>query len=172
MSALPHPGARRNVGERVLRVEDPALLRGRAGFVDDVRLPGTLVAVFVRSPHAHAAIRRIDASAARAMGGVHAVYTLEDLRPHLTADRIPLPQSLAELQGLAKKGPRDHVTPFILARDEAALDEERYHCLQINAIAGCGMAGVHCIRETKQDPASGFDHIRVGRLGCVVRGQA
>ena len=118
MTALPHSTPRRNVGERVLRVEDPALLRGRAGFVDDVRLPGTLVAVFVRSPHAHAAIRRIDASAARAMAGVHAVYTLEDLRPHLTADRIPLPQSLAELQGLAKKGPRDHVTPFILARDE------------------------------------------------------
>ena len=117
MSALSHSTPRRNVGERVLRVEDPALLRGRAGFVDDVRLPGTLVAVFVRSPHAHAAIRRIDASAARAMAGVHAVYTLEDLRPHLTADRIPLPQSLAELQGLAKKGPRDHVT----ARDTVSV---------------------------------------------------
>jgi carbon-monoxide dehydrogenase large subunit len=118
MSAVAPIAVRRNVGERIRRIEDPALLTGRAAFVDDIRLPGTLIAAFVRSPHAHAAIRRIDASAARAMPGVHAVYTLADLRPHLTADRTPLPQSLSELQGLTKKSPRDHVTPFILAHDE------------------------------------------------------
>jgi aerobic carbon-monoxide dehydrogenase large subunit len=119
MNRILHGGLRRNVGESVRRVEDPALLTGRASFVDDIRLPETLTAAFVRSSFAHAAVRRIDTSAAREMRGVHAVYTLQDLRPHLTSDRTPLGQSVSELVGLAKKGLRDHITPFVLVRDEA-----------------------------------------------------
>jgi len=76
------------------RVEDPALLAGRASFVDDIDIPGTLAAAFVRSPFAHAALDKIDKSAALGTPGVHAVYALEDLRPHLTADRTPLGQSV------------------------------------------------------------------------------
>jgi aerobic carbon-monoxide dehydrogenase large subunit len=108
----------RSVGASVRRVEDRALLRGRAAFVDDIKLPATLTAAFVRSPHAHAVVRAIDTSAARPMPKVHAVYTLGDLRPYLNSDRTPLGQSVAELAGLAKKGLRDDITPFILARDE------------------------------------------------------
>ena len=48
-------------GARVARLEDPTLLTGRGRFVDDIRLAGALHACFVRSPHAHAAIRSIDA---------------------------------------------------------------------------------------------------------------
>jgi len=70
------------------RLEDPDLLRGRARFVDDIHLPGMLEAAFVRSPHAHAAIRAIDTRAALALPGVHAVLTLADLRPHLRAERL------------------------------------------------------------------------------------
>ncbi len=66
-------------GERIKRNEDPRLLTGNALFVDDVHLPGMLHVAFVRSPYAHAAIRRIDASAARAREGVIAVYTAADL---------------------------------------------------------------------------------------------
>jgi carbon-monoxide dehydrogenase large subunit len=113
------PDPPRNVGARMLRVEDPALLAGRAAFVDDVKLPGTLAAAFVRSSFAHAAIHGIDKTAALAMPGVHAVYTLDDLRPHLTADRTPLGQSVSELVGLATKSLRDDITPFVLVRDEA-----------------------------------------------------
>jgi carbon-monoxide dehydrogenase large subunit len=113
------PEPRRNVGESVRRVEDAALVTGRAAFADDVRLPGTLAAAFVRSSFAHAAIRGIDKSAALAMPGVHAVYTLDDLRPYLTADRTPLGQSVGELVGLATKSLRDDITPFVLVRDEA-----------------------------------------------------
>ena len=102
----------------MLRLEDPELLRGRARFVDDVKLPGTLAAAFVRSPYAHAIFRNIDTSVARAMPGVHAIYTLEDLRPHLSSDRTPLGQSVRELVGLAAKSLRENITPFILARDE------------------------------------------------------
>ena len=46
-------------GAAVKRKEDPALLAGSGRFVDDVRLPGTLHAAFVRSPHPHAKIRAV-----------------------------------------------------------------------------------------------------------------
>lgn len=100
------------------RIEDPALLMGRARFVDDIRLPGTLSCAFVRSPLAHAVVGRIDTAAARALPGVHAIYTLADLTPHLTAERTPLGQSVRELAGLASRQLRENISPFILARDE------------------------------------------------------
>src|ERR1700733_227635 len=76
------------IGETIPRLEDPALLRGAARFVDDIHLPGLLEAAFVRSPHAHALIRGIDKSRALAAPGVHAVLTLDDLRPHLKIERL------------------------------------------------------------------------------------
>jgi len=76
------------LGESVARLEDPALLRGEGRYVDDIRLPGMLHAAFVRSPHAHAAIRGIDKGAALALEGVKAVLTLEDLRPWLKNERL------------------------------------------------------------------------------------
>jgi carbon-monoxide dehydrogenase large subunit len=76
------------IGKPVKRVEDPALLRGQGRFVDDIDLPDQLEAAFVRSPHGHAAILGADAGAARALPGVHAVLTLDDLRPHLRMERL------------------------------------------------------------------------------------
>ncbi|MGD9765248.1 MAG: xanthine dehydrogenase family protein molybdopterin-binding subunit, partial [Candidatus Binatia bacterium] len=67
------------IGASVTRVEDPRFLRGRATYVDDLRLPGTLHIAFARSAHAHARIKRIDASAALAMSGVHRVLTGADV---------------------------------------------------------------------------------------------
>jgi aerobic carbon-monoxide dehydrogenase large subunit len=78
-------------GARVARVEDPALLTGRARFVDDIKLPGTLHGCFVRSPHPHARIRSIDTAAALAMPGVHAVLTARDMPGRLATDPIPTP---------------------------------------------------------------------------------
>jgi len=69
----------RYFGAPVQRNEDARLLTGRALFVDDVELPGMLEAAFLRSPHAHARIRRIDVSAALKREGVVAVYTATDL---------------------------------------------------------------------------------------------
>ncbi len=73
-------------GSRVKRLEDPALLTGKARFIDDIVFPGMLHAAFVRSHHGHAMIRAVDARAARSMDGVHAVYTLSDLMPILRAE--------------------------------------------------------------------------------------
>jgi aerobic carbon-monoxide dehydrogenase large subunit len=77
-------------GAAVKRKEDPALLAGKGRFVDDVRLPGILHAAFVRSPHPHAKIRRIDTSAARAVRGVHLVLSFEDLPEPLQRNALPL----------------------------------------------------------------------------------
>jgi len=60
-------------------VEDPPLLRGRARFLDDVRLPGMLHVAFVRSPYAHARMLRVNGAPARQLDGVAAVVTPADL---------------------------------------------------------------------------------------------
>lgn len=67
------------LGGVVRRREDPALIQGRGRYTDDVKLAGTAHAAFVRSPFAHAKVLSVDASAARAMEGVLAVYTAADV---------------------------------------------------------------------------------------------
>src|SRR5260370_38655175 len=79
---------------------------------------GTLVVVLARSPHAHATVNGIDTRAARAAPGVHGVFTLDDLMPHLSSERTPLGQSVREIVGLASRGLRENITPFVLVRDE------------------------------------------------------
>jgi carbon-monoxide dehydrogenase large subunit len=69
----------RFTGTSVRRVEDPRLLTGRGRYVDDLPVRDVLHAAFLRSPHAHARIRRIDTSAARARRGVVAVWHGADL---------------------------------------------------------------------------------------------
>lgn len=77
-------------GARVSRLEDSALLSGRGRFVDDVKLPGMLHAVFVRSEHANAQILGIDTSEAAAMPGVRAVLTSADMTPRMRGGRMPM----------------------------------------------------------------------------------
>ena len=69
------------VGDRHLRKEDPRLLTGRGRYVGDITLPGMLHVVLLRSPHAHARIRRVDAARAREHPGVADVVTFADLGP-------------------------------------------------------------------------------------------
>src|SRR5690349_20870324 len=68
----------KTVGKPIKRTEDPRLIQGLAHYVDDIRLPDTLHAAFLRSDHAHARIRKIDTSAAIKLPGVVAVYTGKD----------------------------------------------------------------------------------------------
>ncbi len=71
----------RYAGTRAPRIEDKRLLTGHGTFVDDVQRPGMVHACFVRSPFARATINGIDATAALALPGVHAVFTAADLNP-------------------------------------------------------------------------------------------
>jgi aerobic carbon-monoxide dehydrogenase large subunit len=161
---------RPSVGECARRVEDPALLTGRASFVDDIVIPGTLCAAFVRSPFAHAEVRKIDKTAALAYPGVVAVYTLDDLRPHLTADRTPLGQSVRELMGLATKGLRENITPFVLARDEVCyvgdpiavvIAENRYIAEDATAMIEVGYEPLPAVSDCRE--AAKSDAPRVHR---------
>ncbi|MDQ3781471.1 MAG: molybdopterin-dependent oxidoreductase [Actinomycetota bacterium] len=68
------------LGGVVRRKEDPALIQGHGKYTDDIKQTGELAAAFTRSPFAHATITSIDTDAATAMPGVHAVYTIEDVR--------------------------------------------------------------------------------------------
>ncbi len=90
----------RIVGHSVERLEDRALLRGEARFVDDISFPGMWHIAFVRSPHAHALINGIDKSAALEIPGVHAVLTMADLAPHLSDHllRVALPSPAYRLE--------------------------------------------------------------------------
>jgi carbon-monoxide dehydrogenase large subunit len=87
------------VGARIRRREDPRLITGRATYVDDVRQVGTVYAAFVRSPHGHAKIVSIDASAAKADPRVLAVYTGEDLHhAHGLKSSLPVAHKMADLK--------------------------------------------------------------------------
>src|SRR5262249_33592940 len=75
------------IGATVRRKEDQRFITGKGHYTADVSRPGQTHACFVRSPHAHARIKGIDAKAAKAMPGVLAVLTGADL----AADKLGNP---------------------------------------------------------------------------------
>ncbi|MCL4465493.1 MAG: molybdopterin-dependent oxidoreductase [Chloroflexi bacterium] len=94
------PEEMRVVGRSVVRVDAVKLALGKPAYTDDVFLPGVLHAKILHSPHAHAIIRHIDVSRARALPGVQAVLTHDDIRPvrFTTAGQShPLPSPLDTL---------------------------------------------------------------------------
>lgn len=110
------------IGDAVPRREDLRLLRGRGRYSDDVNADGQAYAVMVRSPHAHAYIRSIDSSAARAMPGVFAVLTGADviadgLKP---VPHMPYPTAGMDIQLINRDGSRPPIKlPPILPADRA-----------------------------------------------------
>jgi carbon-monoxide dehydrogenase large subunit len=76
------------VGASPKRKEDGRFVAGHGRYLDDVHVPDLLHVVLVRSPHAHARVQSIDTRAARALVGVTAVWTLEDL-PELAGANVP-----------------------------------------------------------------------------------
>lgn len=96
-------------GLPLTRIEDVPLVNGQGCYVDDIHLPEMLEAAFVRSPHAHAKLRSIDTTQARRMPGVYAILTFDDLRPHITMDRLPIQFRSSDLP---------QSTQTMLAKDE------------------------------------------------------
>jgi CO/xanthine dehydrogenase Mo-binding subunit len=86
------------VGARLPRHDGVAHATGRSVYVDDVQVPGTLVAKALRSPHHHAGITRLDTSKAEKLRGVRAVITHKDVPKnvygHLEALGIPADEPL------------------------------------------------------------------------------
>ena len=87
MLVAPEVDTLQQVGKPARKVDARKLAQGKPAFTDDIEFRGMLVGKLLLSPHAHALIKRIDASRARALPGVHAVLTHEDLPrvPYTTA---------------------------------------------------------------------------------------
>jgi carbon-monoxide dehydrogenase large subunit len=154
-------------GASIKRREDPRLITGKGTFVDDVRIPGTTTAAFVRSPHAHARIVRIDATAAKKVKGVLAVYTGKDL---VAAGVKPIPvgwlipnMKIPPHYPLAVDRAR-HMgeavavviaeTPYI-ARDAAELVEVEYEPLPVVADAAKAVQpGAPAVHDDARDNVS------------------
>ena len=104
------------ISQPVTQVEAPRLLTGKGCFTDDIELPRQAVAVFLRSPHAHADIKAIDSSAAAAMPGVVAVLTGEDY----AAD------GLGQVTGISPARRRDGSAMFRPPRPALTRDRVRH----------------------------------------------
>jgi aerobic carbon-monoxide dehydrogenase large subunit len=72
------------IGARVLRKEDHRFITGKGNYTDDINRPGQTYAFFLRSPHAHATIKKIDTKAALKMPGVVGILTGDDI----AADKV------------------------------------------------------------------------------------
>ena len=135
--------ATRWFGAPVQRSEDPRLLRGKGNYVDDIDLPDMLHAAVLRSPHAHARILSIDASAARLLPGVHLVLTATDLGavleptpllvPHasLTQPRTQLPLALEEVRYVGEAVAFVVATSRYIAEDALELIDVEYDLLPV-----------------------------------------
>ena len=93
------------IGQGVSRFEDPRLVRGGGRYTDDIKLPGLVHGVVLRSPHAHAKIRSIDITAAKTAPGVLAVLTSADIKAAGYGD-LPVPGGLKRRDGSPMYRPR------------------------------------------------------------------
>ena len=122
----------RLVGTRPNRPDGLDKVTGRARYGADFSLPGMLWAAVVRSPHAHARIKRIDATRALALDGVKAVVTRADLPTGLEGEDLNLQENtLAGDKALYDGHAVAAVaaTSALLAQDAARLIEVEYEVL-------------------------------------------
>ena len=157
------------IGARTKRIEDPPLLRGRGMFVDDIHLPGMLHAAFVRSPHPHALVHSVESSAARALPGVRAVYSLADFAPHVVDRRLPLQFPTGNLPG--------DVTPWLLAGDEVChvgeavamvVADSRYEAEDAAPLVGIEYEPLPSVAGSAAAAADGAPPVHSGRSGNVL----
>jgi carbon-monoxide dehydrogenase large subunit len=134
------------IGQSIKRKEDARFLTGGGNYTDDVSIAGQTHAYFLRSPHAHAKIRSIDISKAKAAAGVVGIYTGEDLAAAKVGG-LPCGWLITDVNGQPMKEPPhpplaqgkvryvgDHVAVVIAesldrAKDAAALIDVDYEVL-------------------------------------------
>ena len=120
---------RRLVGRSVRRLEDPRRLRGEGTYVDDVHVPGMLHATVVRSPRAHARIRSIDATEAKAAPGIVAILGARELGGDLRPIPVRLVPDERLLRYLQRPLATDRVryvgepVALVVARSRAAAED-------------------------------------------------
>jgi carbon-monoxide dehydrogenase large subunit len=146
------------MGHAMKRKEDPRFIRGKGNYVDDIQLPGMLYMDIVRSPYAHAKIKRIDASKALKIPGVLAVIdgpTLEKYKLHwmptISADTqmvLPLDEVMYQAQEVCAV----IATERYIAADGADAVEVEYEPLPVMVDPMKSIApGAPVLRKDKKD---------------------
>ncbi len=154
--------ALQGLGCKRKRVEDIRFVQGRGNYVDDIKLPGMLYGDFTRSPHAHARIKRIDTSRAKAVPGVVAVLTAEELKG---VNLAWMPTLAGDVQMVLADGKvlfQNQEVAFVIATDRyiaadaADLVEVEYEALPVNVDPLKAMTdGAPVIREDIQEKTTG-----------------
>ncbi|KIC94991.1 xanthine dehydrogenase family protein molybdopterin-binding subunit [Flavihumibacter solisilvae] len=136
------------IGKSVKRVEDKRFITGRGKYTDDIILPGQTYAAFLRSPFAHAKILEITTEAAKAMPGVIAIYTGEDLR---------------EVNGV----PCGWQVNF---KDGTTMKEPKHPLLAVDKVRHVGEAVAIVIADTREHAVDAAEAIMVDYedLSCVI----
>src|SRR5215472_11720994 len=127
----------RYIGSPIERREDPCFLRGTGTYVGDLSRPGLLYAAILRSAHAHGHIRSIDAAAALAVPGVHAVITAADIGspvPRIPIRLQPLPSLVPYHQPVIAEGKVRYVgEPIaVVLADSTALAEDALDLISVD----------------------------------------
>ena len=126
------------LGASIKRVEDPRFITGNGNYLDDIKLPSMAHMAILRSPYAHANIRSIDTSGAKAMPGVIAIIVGADI-PY---NPLPMAWPAGGVSGI-----QNNVnTPRVLATDDVKWTGE-------------GVAAV--IAETPEQALDALDGIQV-----------
>jgi 2-furoyl-CoA dehydrogenase large subunit len=159
ISSVAKVGKIDQVGQSVPRLEDDALLTGRGRYGDDLGVaPATLHAAVLRSPHAHAKLIGVDASAALKIPGVRAVLTGEDVQrwsqPFVVGVKQPMQHWALAIDHVRYAG---EAVAVVVAENryiaEDALDAIRVDYLPLAAVVDI---------ERAMDPAAPIIHAAVG----------
>jgi len=130
------------IGQRITKLDAPEKAAGKTRYVHDIHLPGQLHAAILRSAHVHAIVKRIDVSRARALPGVHAVLTADDLpdqRPiGVAKDHLPLKRG--RVRSLRDEIAAVAAESEAIARAALALIEVDYEPLPVLADASAALA--------------------------------
>lgn len=148
------------IGKRMKRVEDPKLLTGKGKYIADIMLPGMAHAALLRSPFAHARIKSIDASRARALPGVLAVVTGQDLAektgPTITFAEPPVVQHAIAIDRVRHVG--ETVAAVVaesryIAEDALELIDVEYEELPVvsDLVAACHATGDAVLHPERGD---------------------
>ncbi|MCL8206607.1 MAG: carbon-monoxide dehydrogenase large subunit [Actinomycetia bacterium] len=159
----------RPLGKPIRRKEDARLIRGQGRYLDDIVLPRMAYLALVRSPYAHARIKRVDASRALALPGVIAVITGEDLAalglawmPTLAGDKqmvLATGKVLFQYQEVAAVVAESRA----VAEDGAQLVEVEYEPLPAVVDPHAALQpGAPVLREDRDPPSNRIFHWEVG----------
>ncbi|MFI5281682.1 MAG: xanthine dehydrogenase family protein molybdopterin-binding subunit [Candidatus Dormibacterales bacterium] len=93
------------IGAKIHRREDPRLVSGEGRYIDDFTRPGTTFLAVVRSPHAHALIKKIDTSKASKAPGVVAIFTHKDIAKVIAGTMPAAPAFVADKKQVPPRFP-------------------------------------------------------------------